>query len=636
MTIINKKLELTTDFVIEKAADDSSTEELRIRGFANTTTKDRAGDVIPEDTWKSPSALTNYKKNPIILAFHNHSKPIGMAENLSISGKGLEITAKISKAAGDIYGLIKDGVLKAFSVGFIVKDADYDSKTDIFVVKDLELLEISVVSVPMNQDSLFSLAKAFDNEEDYLEFKKSFIKQEESVKAESTSEEVTEKSTDSSESVSEDSKGNLNMDEKQLQELIAAAAEKAAASAAEKAAINAAEKAATSAIELGKTGAEKLLEEVEKRFAEKEQVNLKAVDDLRAELAEKATEIEALRKSKMQFDEKQTEGKITYAEKEAAVLLSKATGKAITDTKAFQNLVQKYGAHVPSATWELEVSTNMQDEIRRQLVVAPIFSKMINMNGPVMRIPVNPEAGYATWVLEAGYKAATSSGTAQDHVLKEINLTAYKLATKEFLGVEEDDDSIIPLIPVIRDAMVRRQAKAWDKALLLGAGAGADPIKGLTTTASAITETVEVLPTAAATVTDMIALRRKLGTRGLNPSELVYIVSNEVYFDLLEDTAFQTVDKVGPSATLLTGQVGAIGNTPVLVSGEFVAKADGEFGAIVVNQNNFLVGNYRGLRVESDYQVEYQQRLLVATQRVGFQQISSVQGNGIANFLWTT
>ena len=338
----------------------------------------------------------------------------------------------------------------------------------------------------------------------------------------------------------------------------------------------------------------------------------------------------------MQFDEKQTEGKITYAEKEAAVLLSKATGKAITDTKTFQNLVQKYGAHVPSATWELEVSTNMQDEIRRQLVVAPVFSKMINMNGPVMRIPVNPEAGYATWVLEAGYKAATSSGTAQDHVLKEINLTAYKLATKEFLGVEEDDDSIIPLIPVIRDAMVRRQAKAWDKALLLGAGAGADPIKGLTTTASAVTETVEVLPTAAATVADMIALRRKLGTRGLNPSELVYIVSNEVYFDLLEDTAFQTVDKVGPSATLLTGQVGAIGNTPVLVSGEFVAKADGEFGAIVVNQNNFLVGNYKGLRVESDYQVEYQQRLLVATQRVGFQQISSVQGNGIANFLWTT
>lgn len=53
MTIINKKLELTTDFVIEKAADDSSTEELRIRGFANTTTKDRAGDVIPEDTEKS-------------------------------------------------------------------------------------------------------------------------------------------------------------------------------------------------------------------------------------------------------------------------------------------------------------------------------------------------------------------------------------------------------------------------------------------------------------------------------------------------------------------------------------------------------------------------------------------------------
>ena len=103
----------------------------------------------------------------------------------------------------------------------------------------------------------------------------------------------------------------------------------------------------------------------------------------------------------------------------------------------------------------------------------------------------------------------------------------------------------------------------------------------------------------------MIALRRKLGTRGLNPSELVYIVSNEVYFDLLEDTAFQTVDKVGPSATLLTGQVGAIG-TPVLVLENSLLKQTEEFGAIVVNQNNFLVGNYRGLRVGSDYQVEYQ------------------------------
>jgi HK97 family phage major capsid protein len=262
------------------------------------------------------------------------------------------------------------------------------------------------------------------------------------------------------------------------------------------------------------------------------------------------------------------------------------------------------------------------------------------MNNPVMRLPVNPEAGYANWVLEAGYKAATSSGTAQTHAITEINMTAYKLATKEFLGTEEEDDSIIPLLPIIRDAIVRRTAKAWDLALLRGAGAGGDPIKGIVTTANTTLHTtaggeqVRLAVASKATVAHMLSMRRALGTRGLVPNELVYIVSNDVYYDLLEDSSFQTMDKVGTQATLLTGQIGSIANTPVILSGEFATKAAEAFGAVIVNQNNFLVGRYKGLRVESDYSVENQQRLIVASQRLGFQQISSVLGNGVATFKW--
>jgi N4-gp56 family major capsid protein len=133
----------------------------------------------------------------------------------------------------------------------------------------------------------------------------------------------------------------------------------------------------------------------------------------------------------------------------------------------------------------------------------------------------------------------------------------------------------------------------------------------------------------------MIDMRRALGTRGLNPSELVFVVSNDVYYDLLDDTSFQTMDKVGTRATLLTGQVGSIANVPVVLSGEFEAKAATKIGAVLVNQNNFLVGRYKGLRVESDYSVENQQRLIVASQRLGFQQISSVEGNGVSVFRWT-
>ena len=152
--------------------------DLVIRGYANTTTKDRAGDVIPSETWKTSNALTNYMKNPILLAFHDHKLPIGEVTELNITPDGLEVVARVVRSAPEnVYGLIKDGILKAFSVGFRILDADYEHEKGIFLIKDLELLELSVVSVPCNQDSIFSLQKSL-NSKDYNELKQKFTKEE--------------------------------------------------------------------------------------------------------------------------------------------------------------------------------------------------------------------------------------------------------------------------------------------------------------------------------------------------------------------------------------------------------------------------------------------------------------------------
>ena len=125
---------------------------ITIRGYANTVAKDRAGDVIPKSTWEKSTALSNYRKNPIILAHHDYTQPIGKATELNVTDKGLEIVAKISKGAGDVHKLIDDGVLSTFSVGFRLNDAEWEDASDTFLITDLELLEVSVVSVPCNQD----------------------------------------------------------------------------------------------------------------------------------------------------------------------------------------------------------------------------------------------------------------------------------------------------------------------------------------------------------------------------------------------------------------------------------------------------------------------------------------------------
>lgn len=606
---MDKQIKFYSQFEVKQLTD-SMDEPVIITGYANTVSKDRYGDVIPSYAWDE-AALLNYKKNPIILAYHNHSNPIGVATDLVVDEKGLKITAKISKAAKEVYQLIKDGVLRSFSIGFLVKDANYDQVTDIFVIKALELLEISVVSVPANQDSIFDLAKSFSNEEEYLNFKKSFI-------TASNEGSESQPETAGTQDTSEKEEKEFNMDKTEFEQMIKSAVESAAAKG----------------IEMGQSGAERLLADIQKRVEDGEKTFAEAVEGLRAELAEKNAELLAMQKSKMEFKEKQAaEDQVAYAEKELAVLFAKATGKRVQETKAFEALVQKYGAHVPSDKWENIVSTNLMEEIRRALVVAPRF-RNIQMPGVTTTFPVNPEAGYANWVTTAQYGSADSSGAAQTHALKELSITAHKLATKEFLTNEEEYDAIVALLPIVRDAMVRRMSKAWDRALLLGANSAADPIKGLVRYEAAIANT-QVAVADKVTAATLRGLRKNLGTWGLDPSQIVYFVNNDVYYDLLDDETFQTMDKVGSQATLITGQIGLVGNSPVVVSGELPAgKVAGQFGAIAVNTNNFMVGNYKGLNVESDYNVEYQSRLLVATLRTGFQQISTVDGQAVSCQRW--
>lgn len=628
-----KLLYLNSAFTKELPTAGETIESIFIEGYASTTDIDRSGDVVPQSVWEE--GIKNYLKNPIILAQHDHDDPIGRTVEHKIDEKGLWIKARIS-AAAEVFNLIKDEILTAFSIGFRILDAEYNAAAEVFLIKKLELVEISVVSVPCNQNTLFNLSKAFDSAEDYNSFKAQFIPKGESAKG-------LESLTDKKSAI----KKEWNMDPKELQTMLdnaaKAAAEQATKALLDKQAADAAEKAAAekatadmdarvkAAVAGSTTGVEKLMADIEKRFADQATSSKSAIEGLEATLKEKAAEIAAMQKSKMSFAD-DTKG-ADYADKETAVLLSKITGKALDQTKFGQALVTKAGAHVPNATWEQEVSLNMENEVRRRLVVSPTLRNM-TMQTNVMKIPLNPEAGYATWVTNAQFGAAASAGATATHAITEVTLSAYKVATNEYIAYEEEEDSLLALMPVIRDAMIRRTARTIDKAFLLGAGVGADPVKGLCTYAAGAELVTNPVGTKV-TVAKLQALRRALGFYGLDPADVTYAVSSDVYFDLLEDTTFQTMNQVGVKATLLTGQIGQIGNSPVLVSGEFATKAIAAKAAAAYYSPNFIVGSQRGLRMDTQDLVETQRKVLVASLRTGMTQISTQGGlNGVATLGW--
>lgn len=649
----HKVLYLNSAFTKELPTTGEALESIYIEGYASTNDVDRVGDVVPTGVWEK--GIKNYLNNPIILSQHNHDDPIGRMVEHKIDSKGLWIKARIS-AAAEVFNLIKDEVLTAFSIGFRVLDAEYDAATELFVIKELELTEISVVSVPCNQNTLFNLSKAFDNAEDYSKFKAQFAPKGDSAKGLETP--TGNKST---------SQKEWKMDPKELQAMLEAAATNAANQAtkaiidaqaaekakAEQAAAEAAklaaevEKAVAAKITVGESGAEKLLKDVEARFAAQNESTTKMLADLQGALKEKADEIAALQKSKMQFGGA-TKSEIDYKEREKAVLLAKIKGVAVDQTKFGRDLVEKAGAHIGTSltianvagtsVWETEVSLNMEEEIRRRLVVAALFNP-IQMKTNVMTIPVNPEAGFATWVTNAQFGTTASPGTAQTHQLKEITLNAYKVATAEYMAYEEEEDSLIVLLPIVRDAMIRRVARAVDLAFLRGAGSGADPVRGLATYDA--TSVVTPTNTGVATIANLRALRQDLGAWGLDQSALTYVVSTDIYYNLLDDTLFQTMDRVGPQATILTGQIGMIGQTPVVVSDAFPTKAGGaataatNIGAICVAPANFIAGSQRGLRMDTQELVETQRRVMVASLRTGMTQLSTVNGMGVSTLRWS-
>ena len=168
----NKTLYLNSAF--ETKSFKKGSKSLKIAGYANTVAKDRAGDVVTAQAWAK--GVENYRRNPVLLYQHKHENPIGRVDKITVDKKGIFVEAAVSEAAEKNHGvqtLIKDGALKSFSVGFRVKDGKYNREDDTMMITDVELLEISVVSVPCNQDSLFSIRKCFDSKNDYKEFVKS-------------------------------------------------------------------------------------------------------------------------------------------------------------------------------------------------------------------------------------------------------------------------------------------------------------------------------------------------------------------------------------------------------------------------------------------------------------------------------
>lgn len=294
------------------------------------------------------------------------------------------------------------------------------------------------------------------------------------------------------------------------------------------------------------------------------------------------------------------------------------------------------------------IGATLHEKVRAAGKVAALF--------PRVNLPTNPWK----WPLEGAdataYRVAEPTSDTATKVTASTPGTGAATFDAEILGgrilfsKSLEADSALAILPFVQMKLVRSFVDAEEKAILDGDTDGThmdtDTNALGTTSASwawdglrkkAIAQTVVTATTT--TVANLLLIRGGMGKWGVNPADLAYIIGVSAYHDLIGDSNLLTVDKFGPNATILNGQVGSVGGVPVIVS-EHVREnlnASGVHDAITttktynlcVNRNQWAMGQRSALEVEVDDSIyrETYQRVVVGFMREDFQHIGDAATN---------
>lgn len=106
------------------------------------------------------------KGRPVpVLWQHRSGEPIGIYTELSEDGTGLKVEGQLAVKKGvpradEAYALMDLGAVSGLSIGYYVREDSYDEKTRIRTLKRLELIEVSVVTFPANDDARVDTIKS--------------------------------------------------------------------------------------------------------------------------------------------------------------------------------------------------------------------------------------------------------------------------------------------------------------------------------------------------------------------------------------------------------------------------------------------------------------------------------------------
>lgn len=280
------------------------------------------------------------------------------------------------------------------------------------------------------------------------------------------------------------------------------------------------------------------------------------------------------------------------------------------------------------------------NQVRQTLKVSALFPH-INMPSNPYKVPVELNPATAYLVPENTADTGQTSITASQAGTANLTLTAVSIGAATRVSKELDQDSIVPMVPFIQKNLMRGLANGLENAM----------INGDSTATHQDTDTEAAGPTNVAAgwkgfrkhaiensytvdastwdIDKLRAMRKSMGKFGINPDELVLLASNAAYIKMLGWDGVLTLDKFGPNATILTGELLKVDGIPVVVSpymrqdlnatGVHDGTTTTKTGVLLVHRDSFAVGDRQAIDLdETDEPKVYRQKTILADMRVAF------------------
>jgi HK97 family phage major capsid protein len=242
---------------------------------------------------------------------------------------------------------------------------------------------------------------------------------------------------------------------------------------------------------------------------------------------------------------------------------------------------------------------------------------------------------------------STSAIKARTPGTSKVSFTGVGMKVRLLVNTEATEDAVIDMVEYLRRKGIQAMLNGTEGALINGDTTASHMDSDITASDHYLkawdglrdmtnSEAKVLLPSADGGKLKgihFVNLRTKFGKFADDPSRLVNVVSHIGAAHLTADDDFTTIEKMGPNASLVTGQVGVVLGAPVIVSskvrnnlnnsGVYDGSTTDKTIAITFHRDCFGLADKRMITVEAEKDIHTDKWIVVVTKRDDFARIQA-------------